>query len=68
MIELLHTAEGTFPSGDKDIVGLSELGLEQAIKDIIDVDFLQAAPGACLSHAFSVFPGKPSVHPSRLTP
>jgi hypothetical protein len=68
MIELLHAVEGTFPSGDKDIVSLSELGLEQTIKDIIDVNFLQAAPGACLSHAFSALPEKPSVHPSRWTP
>jgi hypothetical protein len=63
MIELLHAAEGTFPSGNKDIVSLSELGLEQAIKHIIDVDFLKAALGARLSHAFSVPPERPSEHP-----
>ena len=47
--------EGTFPSGNKDIVGLREFGLGQAVKDIIDVDFLRArswsAPQPCLFRA-----------------
>jgi hypothetical protein len=46
--------------GTKNIVGLGELGLEQAIKRIVDVDlkwaaFLRAAQPCCLRAATNAF-------------
>jgi hypothetical protein len=53
MIKLLHTAaDRTFPNGHKNTVGLGELGVVQAIKQIINVNLEWAVLWTRLSHAF----------------
>src|ERR1700722_1193969 len=61
-IELLYAHPAMVRSrvGTKNIVGLGELGLEQAIKRIVDVDFkwaafLRAAQPCCLRAATNAF-------------
>jgi hypothetical protein len=54
MIELLHAAtDGALPNGHKNTVGLGELRVVQAIKQIVNVNLKPAARSARLSHAFS---------------
>jgi hypothetical protein len=59
MIKLLHTAaDRTFPNGHKNTVGLGELGVVQAIKQIINVNLEWTVPWTRLSHAFSEYSEK----------
>jgi len=39
IVALLYTRHRALPTGNQKIVGLSELRLEQAIKDIVNVNF-----------------------------
>jgi len=56
MIELLHAAaDGALPNGHKNTVGLGELRVVQAIKQIVNVNLKRAARSARLSHAFSEY-------------
>src|SRR5882762_48448 len=56
MVELLHTAaDGTLPNGHKNTVGLDELRVVQAIKQVVNVNLKRAARWARLSHAFSEY-------------
>jgi hypothetical protein len=56
MIELLHaTADGAFPNGHKNTVGLGELRVVQAIKQIVNVNLKRNLRRARLSHAFSEY-------------
>jgi hypothetical protein len=43
IIALLYTSHGALPSGNQKGIGLGEFRLQQAIKDIGNVDFEQAA-------------------------
>jgi len=51
MIQLLH-AYGAFATWDQNLVSLRELGLEQAIKCVCDLDSKWVVSGMLLSHAF----------------
>jgi hypothetical protein len=43
MIELLYTAaDGTLPNGDQKTVGLGELRIVQAVKQILNVNLKRA--------------------------
>jgi hypothetical protein len=54
MIDLLHTpADGTLPNGHKNTVGLDELRVVQAIKQVVNLNLKRAARWARFSHAFS---------------
>jgi hypothetical protein len=56
MIELLYTAaDGTFPNGYQKTVGLGELRIVQAVKQILNVNLKRAKLWEPLSHAFSEF-------------
>ena len=56
MIRLLHnTADRTLPNGHQNTVGLGELRVAQAIKQIVNVNLKRAVRSARLSHAFSEY-------------
>jgi hypothetical protein len=56
MIELLYTAaDRALSNGHKNTVGLSELRIVQAIKQIVNMNLKRAARSARLSHAFSAY-------------
>jgi len=54
MTELLYAvADGTLPNGYQKTVGLGELRIVQAVKQILNVNLKRTERRAPLSHAFS---------------
>jgi hypothetical protein len=55
-MNLLHTAaDSTFSNGHKNTVDLGELRVEQAIKQIVNMNLKRAPRSARLSHASSEY-------------